>query len=186
MKKIVDLTKLVDNMNLWVARALLFLLLPLVGLTLYGVIMRYVFNAPPPWGWQVLLLIFYPIALMGGGHVYSIDGHVKLDLVYSRWSVKGKRISDIATFFAFLLFTVCLAMVSINVAWDSTASNESYFGYAFKGPIWPGKVVLAIGVVLLLLQGVALFIRNVHSLITDRKMDSGKMESNMMKRENER
>ena len=186
MNKITGLFKSIDNLNRWIAKVLMFLLLPLVGITLYGVIMRYVFNSPPTWGWQILLLIFYPLALMGGGYVYSLDGHVKLDLLYSRWRVKGKRISDIVTFFAFLLFTVCLAMVSVSAAWNFTASNESYSGYAFKGPIWPGKLALAIGVVLLLLQGLAIFVRNVHSLITDRKMDSGKMESKMMKRENER
>ncbi len=186
MNKIVGLFKSIDNLNRWIAKGLMFLLLPLVAITLYGVIMRYAFNSPPTWGWQILLLLFYPLALVGGGYVYFEDGHVKLDLLYSRWSVKGKRISDIVTFFAFLFFTVCLAMVSTDIAWDSTASNESYSGYAFKGPIWPGKVALAIGVVLLLLQGLAIFVRNVHSLITDRKMDSGKMESKMMKRENER
>lgn len=137
--------------------------------------MRYVFNAPPTWGWQVLLLLFYPIALMGGGYVLSIDGHVKLDLLYSRWSVKGRKISDTATFLAFLLFTVCLAIVTINLAWQSTASKESYAVYAFQGPIWPEKIALAIGVILLLLQGLVIFLYNVCSLISDRGKGKGNM-----------
>ena len=172
MNKIISLSKSIDKINIWVAKVLKVLLLPLAGITLYGVIMRYIFHSPPTWGWQILLLIFYLIALIGGGYVYYVDGHVKLDLLYSRWSVKGKRISDIATFLVFLLFTVCLAKVSISIAWTSTASNESYSGYAFSGPIWPGKVALAVGVVLLILQGLAIFARNVCSLIADRKMDS--------------
>lgn len=171
MEKIISLCKSIDNINHWIAKVLTILLFPLLGITLYGIIMRYGFNMPPNWGWQVLLLLFYPIALLGGGYVLSVDGHVKLDLLYSRWSVKSRKISDSVTFLAFLLFTVCLAKVSIKIAWDSTASQESYATYAFNGPIWPGKVTLAVGVVLLAIQGLSIFIRNVLSLMTNRKTD---------------
>ncbi len=175
MEKIVNLCKSIDTFNRGLSKGLTFLLFPILGITLYGIIMRYIFNSPPNWGWQILLLLFYPTALLGGGYVLAEDGHVKLDLIYSRWSIKNKKISDTITFLAFALFALCLSVVSIKAAWVSFVSRESYATYAFNGPIWPGKVTLAVGIVLLFIEGLSLFIRNILYLIMERKTASVKI-----------
>lgn len=136
------------------------LIFPLAGITLYGVIMRYLVHDPITWGGQVLLLLFIPVALLAGGYVLLVKGHVRLDLLYGRWSPRGQAISDIATFVVFLLFTGALAWASIEMAWESLKIGEVSW-YIFKAPIYPKKIAFALAVLLLLLQGVAQFVRNI-------------------------
>lgn len=161
--------KLIENIiektNHWVHVGLAVIVLFLMVVTLYSVIMRYVFNAPPQWTSQILMLLFIPVASMGGGYVYLKDAHVRLDLIYSCWSARGKAISDVITFLPFLLLTGVLAKVTIKMAINSVAIREAYAEFIFKGPVYPRKIALAIAVILLLLAGVVIFVRNVQTII---------------------
>jgi len=172
MKTIMALVRVIDKINTWIARAMATLIVPLLGLTMYEVIMRYVVHDPPLWGSQALLLIWFPVALLSGGYVLRIKGHVKLDLLYARWSPRGQAISDMATFAAFLLFTGVLAVVAIEAAWKSTAMRELHMYWAWHGPVYPKRIVIAVSAVLLLVQGMAEFVRNVRSIMGRRDTES--------------
>lgn len=158
--KLITGLRVVDNINTWVGRTMAILIVPLAGITLYGVVMRYLVRDPIVWGGQVLLLLLIPVLLLSGGYVLLVRGHVRLDALYSRWSPRGQAIADAATFIVFLLFTTTLAWVTIEMAWESVKIREASW-YIFKAPIYPKKIALALAVVLLLLQGVAQFVRNI-------------------------
>lgn len=164
MKTLLTLAHAIDAINLWVARAMAVLIIPLLCLTIYGVIMRYVFNNPPLWGSQALLLVWVPVAVLPGGYVLGVKGHVKLDLVYSRWSPRGQAISDAVTFPAFLLFAGVLAATAIDAAWRSTMIRELHMYWAWHGPVYPKRIAIAVGAVLLLLQGIGMFVRNIRTI----------------------
>jgi TRAP-type mannitol/chloroaromatic compound transport system permease small subunit len=172
MKTIMALVRVIDKINTWVARAMATLIVPLLGLTMYEVIMRYVVHDPPLWGSQALLLIWFPVALLSGGYVLRIKGHVKLDLLYARWSPRGQAISDVATFAAFLLFTGVLAVVAIEAAWKSTAMRELHMYWAWHGPVYPKRIVIAVAAVLLLVQGMVEFFRNVRTIMGRKDTES--------------
>ena len=172
MKTIMALVRVIDKINTWVARAMATLIVPLLGLTMYEVIMRYVVHDPPLWGSQALLLIWFPVALLSGGYVLRIKGHVKLDLLYARWSPRGQAISDVATFAAFLLFTGVLAVVAIEAAWKSTAMRELHMYWAWHGPVYPKRIVIAVSAVLLLVQGMTEFFRNVRTIMGKKDTES--------------
>ena len=163
--------RIIEKSNLWVARGMAVLMVPLLCLTLYGVIMRYLFNSPPIWGPQFLLFIWVPAATLAGGYVLSIKGHVKLDLLYSRWSPRGQAISDAITFPAFLLFVVVLTVTAIDAAWRSTITNELHMYWAWHGPVYPKRIAIAVGAILLLAAGIAMFIRNIRTILG--KEDAG-------------
>ena len=172
MKTIMALVRVIDKINTWIARAMATLIVPLLGLTMYEVIMRYVVHDPPLWGSQALLLIWFPVALLSGGYVLRIKGHVKLDLLYARWSPRGQAISDVATFAAFLLFTGVLAVVAIEAAWKSTAMRELHMYWAWHGPVYPKRIVIAVAAVLLLVQGMVEFFRNVRTIMGRKDTES--------------
>ena len=172
MKTIMALVHVIDKFNTWVARGMATLILPLLGVTMYEVVMRYVVHDPPLWGSQALLLIWFPVTLLSGGYVLRIKGHVKLDLLYGRWSPRGQAMSDVATFAAFLLFTGVLAVVAIEAAWKSTIMRELHMYWAWHGPVYPKRIVIAIGTVLLLVQGMAEFVRNVCTIAGRKETES--------------
>ena len=174
MKIILALVHIIDKINRWVAVAMTALIIPLLVLTMYEVIMRYVVGKPPLWGSQGLLLLWFPVALLAGGDVLRIKGHVKLDLIYSLWSPRGQAISEVVTFAAFLLFAGVLSVVAIEAAWKSTAMRELHMYWAWHGPVYPKRIVIAVGAVLLFLQGLAEFVRNLLTILG--RKDEGSQE----------
>lgn len=161
MKIILTLLHIIDKINRWVAIAMSALIIPLLALTMYEVIMRYVVGDPPLWGSQALLFLWFPVTLLPGGYVLRVKGHVKLDLIYSLWSPRGQAISEVATFAGFFLFAGVLSVVAIEAAWKSTAMRELHMYWAWHGPVYPKRIVVAVGAVLLFFQGLAEFIRNI-------------------------
>jgi len=163
MKIISTLVKAVYNLNNWVGKAVAFLVLPIVAVSMYEVIARYVFNAPTTWAGQILSILFVAMVVLGGGYVLLEDGHVRMDAFYARWSLRRRTKMDLVTAIFFLLFAGILAWTTSEMAWQSILLNERSWS-AFKGPIYPKKIALALGVILLLLQGIAQLVEKIRIL----------------------
>ena len=159
MKIIIALIHVIDSINNWIGKIFAFLVFLLLGVSIYEVIARYVFNRPTIWAAQILSILFVTMVVLGGGYVLLHNGHVRMDVFYSRLSPRQRAIIDVSTFIVFLLFTSMLAWKTIDMAWASVKIREATWS-AFKGPIYPKKIALALSVVLLLLQGVAQLLRN--------------------------
>jgi len=172
MKIIIALIHVIDSINIWIGKIFAFLVLLLLGVSMYEVIARYVFNRPTIWAAQILSILFVTMVVLGGGYVLLHNGHVRMDVFYSRLSPRQQAIIDVSTFIVFLLFTGMLAWKTIDMAWASVKIEEASWS-AFKGPIYPKKIALALSVVLLLLQGVAQLIRNI-LFIRGWKVEGGK------------
>ncbi len=160
MKSILGLLKNIDRFNRWVGKCAAFLILPLLFVSMYEVIARYVFNSPTLWAGQVISILFVVLVVPGGGYVLLKGSHVRMDVLYAKWSPRRKAITDVATFVIFLCFGGMLLWKTTEMAWASVSMMESSWA-AFHGPIYPKKIALALGTFLLLMQGIAHFIRNI-------------------------
>lgn len=71
---------------MWSGRVLSLFVVVMVGIILWEVVMRYFFNSPTNWAMESATMIF-GVYMMGGG-VYSLlkGGHVKMDILYDRWT----------------------------------------------------------------------------------------------------
>ena len=68
----------VDSINKWVGNIICYLVVVIMLTGVYEVVMRYFFNRPTIWVWEIngfLLCIF--IAL-GGGYTLLVRGHVRV------------------------------------------------------------------------------------------------------------
>lgn len=162
------LLSLIDNINRGVAVIIAYLVIPMLLVSMYEVIARYVFNSPTLWGGQVISLLFVILVVPGGGYLLLKDDHVRMDVLYVNWSPERKAITDAVTFIFFLAFALMLSWKAIEMAWSSVSMLEKSWG-AFKGPIYPKKIALALGAILVLLQGTAQFIRNILYIQASRK-----------------
>jgi TRAP-type mannitol/chloroaromatic compound transport system permease small subunit len=160
MKTILLILNIIDKVNSWVARIALYLIFPLVFVSMYEIIARYVFNRPTLWAGQIISILFIVMLVPAGGYVILNNGHVRMDVLYSQWDKRRQAIVDVATFVIFFCFAVMLFWKASEMAWISVSLNESSFTY-FRGPIYPKKIAVAIGAFLLLSQGMAQFIRNI-------------------------
>lgn len=153
----------IDLFNEWIGRIFRFLLIPLLAVSMYEIIARYLFNSPTVWAAQILSLLFVSMVAIGGGHVLRHDGHVRMDVFYGGMSKQGKAISDLCTFIIFFIFITLLAWQTIEMAVESVRIREASWS-AFKGPIYPKKIALALGVLFLWLQGIVKLTKDIRTL----------------------
>lgn len=172
MKILRAVLDVVDRINEWIGKIFKFLLIPLLIVSMYEVIARYLFNSPTVWAAQILSLLFVSMVAIGGGHVLRHDGHVRMDVFYGRMSQRGKAISDLWTFIVFMIFIIPLAWQATDMALESIKIREASWS-AFKGPIYPKKIALAMGAILLLLQGLVKLYKDIRTL----KNSNSKFES---------
>jgi TRAP-type mannitol/chloroaromatic compound transport system permease small subunit len=169
MKVLNKFAKIVEFINTWLGKVLLWSIVPIAGVSLYEIISRYFFNKPTLWASQILSNLFYLAVVPCIGYVLQEDGHVRMDVLYARWSQRQKTIVEISTFIIFLIFIVLLSYELINMAWTSTITNERVWA-PFRGPIYPKKISLALGALLLLFAGFAKLIRNIQYLVNIKKV----------------
>ena len=149
----------VDAVNRVVGRFAMYMIFAMIGLLLYSSISK-TFFAPPLWTLEMAQFLMAAYYLLGGGYSMQLDSHVRMDIVYGRWSSKGKGFADSITSF-FLVFYLVLLLYG---AFSSTEyalqyGEESYSSWApFMAPI---KIVMTFGVALMLLQAIATFFRDL-------------------------
>ncbi len=70
----------------------------------YEVIARFVFNSPTNWVHESMFLMFGMQYMLSGAYAYREDQHVRVDVVYAKFSPRGKAIADIITSVFFFIF----------------------------------------------------------------------------------
>lgn len=126
----------------------------------YEVIARFVFNSPTNWVHESMFLMFGMQYMLAGAYAYREDTHVRVDILYSRFSARGRAICDLITSFFFFLFTGVMLWSGWRFAGDAVSLHESSFT-EWGIQYWPVKLTIPIGAALLLLQGVSRLARDV-------------------------
>ncbi|MBN1856325.1 MAG: TRAP transporter small permease subunit [Dehalococcoidia bacterium] len=170
MKKAIHL---IDRVTDWTGRYLVLVLLPLIGVALYEVIARFMFNKPTVWAHETTSLIFGAYVVLLGAYTLLVKQHVRVDILWARLSERGKAIADLATSGFSFLFTGALFWYATEKAIHSIATHETSVT-VFGPPLYPSRAILAIGSLMLLLQLVSKF---YHDLEITRAINGQSTES---------
>jgi len=151
----------IDKLNKWTGQVISFVVLVMIGLTAGEVICRFAFNAPTNWVYETTTQMFGVYGLIGGGYVLLIKAHIRADVLWSRLSLRGRAIADLATCGFGLLFLSVVLWFTTKKAWYATLIREHSLT-PFGPPIYPIKICLVIAVFLFLLQLVVKAIRDLY------------------------
>lgn len=151
----------IDKLNKWVGTIMSFVVLVVIGITLFEVIGRFVFNRPTTWAHETTALVFGFYFIMGGGYILLNKAHIRVDILWSRLSLRKRAIVDLITCGFGFLFLGMLLRFSVRMALESVQLLE-HSGTPFNPPLYPAKICLVIGVALILLQLVVKTIRDLH------------------------
>jgi TRAP-type mannitol/chloroaromatic compound transport system permease small subunit len=89
-----------------------------------------------------------------------LDGHVRMDLLYGRWSAKRQALSDALT--ATLLIFYVIFLLNGGISGIKYAVKYGQVNYTPWGPpLAPIKIIMTIGIVLMLLQVIATFFKDL-------------------------
>lgn len=159
----------IDTLSDWVGRVLSMLLLPMVGVLVYGVILRYVFNKPSLWSQEVSMYMYGVAGIMAGAYTLRHNLHINMDLFYRRLPPKKKAITDSLTALFFFLFCGVLLWASCKFSlwsFNIRQHSESVWG----PPIYPMIMTIPVAAFLILLQGAAKFIRDLYFAIYGKRL----------------
>lgn len=152
--------KPIDWINEHVGRLTAYVILPMLAVMIYEVIMRYYFQAPTIWGTEMTTFLFAGYTLMGAGYTHLKNAHVNMNALYGRFSPRTRAICDLITWVGFLAYCGVLLYESSRFFWDVFASGRAS-GTDWNPRLWPVLITLPLGVLLMLLQGVAKLIRDI-------------------------
>ena len=153
----------INSLNTWVGRMTAFLAIPLILVVAYEVAMRYIFNAPTSWAFEATTFIYGVHFALGFAYTHMHDGHVAIDVFESKLPARPRTIMRIIVNIVLFIPTVGL-LATWSVIYASTSwQNWERASTSWAPPVYPFKTIMAIGFVLLFLQGLAKLIQDFRS-----------------------
>lgn len=171
MKYVARVLGIIDIINEWVGRTVSFLILTLSLLVFSDVFMRYLFNSPIVWGMELSQYQLVAVVFLSGGYTYLHHGHVKIDILYERWPPKIKASADLFTCLFIFLVSILLMIYGTELAVESYIKNHT-MSTGISSPLWPSQLMIPIGGLLLGLQCLAKWIRDIIYLFTGKTFQS--------------
>lgn len=146
----------IDRFSLWVGRIVCWLTIPLFGVMVYEIFMRYTFTAPTMWAYDISRMLYGALFMLGAGYGLYRGVHIRADFIYRNWKPKNQAIVD-ATLYILFYFPglIVFAWMSTEFAFASWMRFERGMDTAWMPYVYPIKTVLPIGVVLLIIQGIS-------------------------------
>ena len=151
---------IVDALNGWAGLLWGLTVLFVTAAVIYEVVMRGVFNRPTIWSNEAVIYVSAMTYLIAGGYALLHRAHVRIDVLYERFTAKTRARLDLFTFIFFVLYVGTLIWVGTASAWMSYGQAETT-GTPWNPPIWPVKFTIPLAGVLLLLQGIANLLRDL-------------------------
>lgn len=158
ISKITDLTGLILMWLPWV----------LTVIIVWEVIMRNLLNKPTIWAHEISVMVFAVLTITSGAYALKEKAHVNMDLFYTRLTNRGKAIMNIVTFPAFFIFAGVLLWLGWDFAVRSVMLQERSIS-TWHPLIWPVKFAIPFGALLLLLQGIALLMSDILTLVNGER-----------------
>lgn len=159
----------IDAVSTWSGKIFSGVMIIVVLVIVYEVIARYGFNAPTEWASELMVYGCALVYLMGGAWALKNGQHLKMELLYSRLSRRGKAWVDAFTYFLFVLYLGFFIWASGKYAWRSWLINESTAS-SWDPPAYPLKMLMVLGAILVLAQGTAKFMRDAYLAATGREL----------------
>jgi TRAP-type mannitol/chloroaromatic compound transport system permease small subunit len=159
--------KTIDQISEKSGKAVSFFILALVGVIIYEIVSRYFFKSPTIWAHEISQMIYGAYVILLGAYALKRGGHVNVDLLYGRFQPRTRAIIDLFTWLLFFYFCGLLLWKGGEMAWDSFVFRETD-STSFAPPLYPIKMMIPLGALLILLQGLAKFIRDLTFAVTGK------------------
>jgi TRAP-type mannitol/chloroaromatic compound transport system permease small subunit len=139
--------------------------------TSYEVLVRYAFNSPTPWAYDVSFIMYGTMFMMAGAYTLSRGQHVRGDFLYRTWRPRTQAAVDLVLYI-FFFYPGILAL--IFTGWKYSSRSWGYAEVSVNSPagvpIYQFKSVLVAAGLLLAIQGLAEILRCVIAIRDDHWM----------------
>ena len=161
MKVLLSFSRAVDWLNNKVGQGIYWLILVAVLVSAGNATIRYVFNNSSNAWLEIQWYLFSAVFLFGAGYALLHNQHVRIDVISSRMSKKAQIWIDIlGTIFFLMPMAITIMWLSWPVFIESVHRGEVSTN-AGGLVIWPARLMVPVGFLLLVLQGLSELIKRV-------------------------
>ena len=179
----------VDRINRRLGRFAMYLVFVLIGILLWSSISK-TFFLPSLWTLEMAQFAMVAYFILGGPYSIQLGSNVRMDLFYGSWSPRTRAWADAITvfflvYYLFVLLWGAMGSIAYSLGYFGMAPSAFYaeliaatlsgglsgasevMGQLERSPtawrpyLWPIKLVIAIGIVMMILQALAEFFRDV-------------------------
>lgn len=161
LKALLSLSRLIDSMTERVGHATYWLILVAVLVSAANAIIRYAFNMSSNAWLEIQWYLFSAVFLFCSGYTLLHGQHVRIDVISGRMSKRVQTwIEILGTVFFLMPMAIAILWMSWPVFVDAYQHNEVSTN-AGGLPIWPARLMLPVGFLLLILQGLSELIKRI-------------------------
>ncbi len=159
---------IIDYISLKTGRATMYLVFVMMFILILSFVTRNIINIPLIWIIEMAQFVMTGYYLLGGGYSMLTDDHVRMDLIYSKLKNKTKALLDSLTSVFLVFYLVVLLIGSISSLNYTIETNQRLFT-AWAPYVWPIKSIMTFGILLMLLQSIAIFFKDIAKVL-DREI----------------
>tara|TARA_B100001540_G_scaffold230909_1_gene205063 strand:- start:74 stop:583 length:510 start_codon:yes stop_codon:yes gene_type:complete len=154
----------IDYISLKTGRATMYLVFVMMFILILSFVTRNIINIPLIWIIEMAQFVMTGYYLLGGGYSMLTDDHVRMDLIYSKLKDKTKALLDSLTSVFLVFYLVVLLIGSISSLTYTIETNQRLFT-AWAPYVWPIKSIMTFGILLMLLQSIAIFFKDIAKVL---------------------
>lgn len=166
MKKLANMyCTFADTVSDWVGKTCMWSAAVGMLIMIYEVFTRYVFHIANDWVFETTIMIYAFHFCMCASYALKNGAHVAIDIISGKCSKRVQAILDMISYCIFFFPSVGIVFFrGIRFAADSWKIHEVSWS-EFPAPIYLQKTIIPVMSFLLLLQGLAIFIRRIQMAI---------------------
>ncbi|MCR9140208.1 MAG: TRAP transporter small permease subunit [Alphaproteobacteria bacterium] len=160
-----EISRIIDVVVGKIGEAFSWLWLVLLAVIIGNVILRYVFSQGMIELEELQWYLYAAAWLVGLSYTFISDGHVRVDVVHDRLSLRARMVLEFLgltlLFLPFVLFVIIYAIPFVELSWQTNETSTSANGLPAR---WLIKGCLLFSFVLLLMVGLARLLRVLATL----------------------
>jgi len=163
------LSQLIDTLNEWIGKFIMWLILAAVLISAGNAIMRKAFDIGSNAFLEIQWYLFAGVFMLGAGYVFLKNAHVRIDFIASKLSKRTNAIIDIL---GIVVFTIPLSLILVSLSWPvfERAWVSGEMSQNAGGLIrWPVMLLIPVGFSLLALQCLSELTKRIAFLTGHRK-----------------
>lgn len=158
--------RFIDTLTDWIGKVTSFACPLIMAIVLWEILVRR-FTSGTIWANDLTAMIFGAYAMLAGAYTFQKKAHVTIDLLTKRLGPRTNAVLDLFTSIFFFAFCYVIVWHGGVTAWESLLNRE-FLVTQWAPPLYPYKLLVVFSGVLILLQGVMKFIRDVR-IVAGRK-----------------
>ncbi len=156
----------IDKLTNLIGQSVAWLTLVMMIMTTAIVVLRYIFNVGSIAAQESVSYLHATIFMLGAAYTLKRQGHVRVDIFYRRYPARTKAIVDCFGTLLLLLPTCCfIIFISFDYIMASWSIQESSQEAGGLPAVYLLKSLIPLMGVLLIIQGIAEFLRNLLVII---------------------